>query len=37
LQKLGVGGAANWGEVSDPVDQFNRARTIAEKETILSK
>jgi RHS repeat-associated protein len=35
LQKLGITTTSNWSDVRDRVDQFNRARTISEKEKIL--
>jgi RHS repeat-associated protein len=35
LQKLGVTTTSNWADVRDRVDQFNRTRTITEKEKIL--
>jgi len=37
LQKIGVAATDNWSTFGDRVDQFNSARTIAEKEKILSK
>ena len=35
LQRLGVAPNGNWADVRDRVDQFNRARTLSEKEEIL--
>jgi RHS repeat-associated protein len=37
LQHIGITATNDWATVRDQVDQFNRARTVAEKEKILSR